>query len=134
MGPVRFRHHVFVCENRRPGDDPRGSCACKGSVEVRAALKAELKRRGLKDVRANAAGCLDACAFGPSVVVYPEGVWYGGVTVADVPEIVEQHLVGGRPVERLVLRQFTGEAPGASEQAGREDPPYAARGAKEPPP
>lgn len=103
--PVRFRHHVFVCENRRPDGDPRGCCAAKGGAEIRAALKAELKRRGLRDVRANAAGCLDACADGASVVVYPEGVWYGGVRVEDVPEIVEEHLVGGRPVARLVRRR-----------------------------
>ncbi len=112
---MRFRHHVFVCENVRAPDDPRGSCAAKGSCEVRAALKAELKRRGLKGlVRANAAGCLDACPHGPSMVVYPEGVWYGGVTVADVPEIVERHLVGGEPVERLVVPELTG--------GGRRDP------------
>jgi (2Fe-2S) ferredoxin len=99
---MRYRHHVFVCENRRSPDDPRGCCAAKGSEEIRAALKAELARRGLKrEVRANAAGCLDACAHGPTIVVYPEGVWYGHVTVADVPEIVERHLVGGEPVERL---------------------------------
>ena len=98
----RFRHHVFVCENVRPADDPRGSCGCKGSAKIREALKAELKRRGLKGaVRANGAGCLDACAHGPSMVVYPEGVWYGGVRVEDVPEIVERHLVGGQPVDRL---------------------------------
>jgi (2Fe-2S) ferredoxin len=109
---VRFRRHVFVCENRRPDDDPRGSCGAKGSHSIRAALKEELKRRGLKGkVRANASGCLDACAFGPTVVVYPEGVWYGGVRPEDVPEIVEQHLVGGRPVERLVLRRFGGDDP-----------------------
>ncbi len=101
----RFRYHVFVCENRRSDDDPRGCCAAKGSQAIREALKAELKRRGLKGlVRANSAGCLDACALGPSVVVYPEGVWYGGVTAADVPEIVESHLVNGRPVERLRVR------------------------------
>jgi (2Fe-2S) ferredoxin len=106
----RFRHHVFVCENRRPEDDPRGSCGAKGSPAIREAFKAELKKRNLKGiVRANASGCLDACAHGPSVVVYPEGVWYGGVTPADVPEIVESHLVGGRPVERLVIRQFERE-------------------------
>ncbi len=106
---MRFRHHVFVCENRRPDDDPRGSCACKGSEEIRAALKAELKRRGLgKAVRANAAGCLDACADGPSIVVYPEGVWYGHVTLADVPELVESHLVNGVPVERLRMRKYEG--------------------------
>ncbi len=103
---MRFRHHVFVCENRRDPSDPRGCCAARGGVEVREALKAELKRRGLKgQVRANSAGCLDACAHGPTVVVYPEGVWYGGVAVEDVPEIVERHLVGGRPVERLLLRE-----------------------------
>jgi len=104
---VRFRHHVFVCENRRPADDPRGCCAAKGSEAIRAALKAEIARRGLKrEVRANAAGCLDACAYGPSIVVYPEGVWYGGVRVEDVPEIVESHLVNGVPVERLRMRKL----------------------------
>ncbi len=107
---ARFRHHVFVCENRRPEDDPRGCCACKGSEAVRAALKQELKRRGLKGtVRANAAGCLDACAHGPAIVVYPEGVWYGHVTAADGPEIVESHLVNGRPVERLRVRRREGD-------------------------
>ncbi len=83
----RFLHHVFVCENRRPEGDPRGCCACKGAAEVRAALRRELRRRGLEGrVRANAAGCLDACAHGPALVVYPEGVWYGGVTPDNVPE------------------------------------------------
>ena len=106
---MRFRHHVFVCENRRPPGHPKGSCAEAGGPEVREALKAELRRRGLDgQVRANGAGCLDACATGPTVVVYPEGVWYGGVTVADVPEIVESHLVNGRPVERLRLRKLEG--------------------------
>jgi (2Fe-2S) ferredoxin len=103
---VRFRHHVFVCVNRRPDDDPRGCCSAKGSEEIRDALKAEIARRGLKRiVRANTAGCLDACADGPSIVVYPEGVWYGRVRVEDVPEIVESHLVNGVPVERLRVRR-----------------------------
>ena len=97
-----YERHVFVCTNRRPEGDPRGCCAGKGSEEVRALFKEELERRGLKGrVRANAAGCLDTCALGVSVVVYPEGVWYGRVTKEDVATIVEEHLVGGRPVERL---------------------------------
>jgi (2Fe-2S) ferredoxin len=104
---MRFRHHVFVCENRRPDDDPRGCCAAKGSVEIRDAFKAEIHRRGIKgQIRANGAGCLDNCAQGPTVVVYPEGVWYGHVRVEDVPEIVESHLVNGVPVERLRLTTF----------------------------
>lgn len=99
-----FQRHVFVCVNERPADDPRGSCKAKGGVEVRDRLKKELKARGIaKIVRANNAGCLDQCARGVSVVVYPEQVWYGGVTVDDVPEIVESHLVGGRIVERLLM-------------------------------
>jgi len=104
---MRFRHHVFVCENRRDPADPRGCCGAKGSEALRAALKAEVERRGLKkQVRVNAAGCLDACAYGPTVVVYPEGVWYGGVRLEDVAEIVESHLVNGAPVERLRLKKL----------------------------
>ncbi len=103
---MRYRHHVFVCENHRPPDDPRGCCAAKGSEAIRAAFKEELARRGLKrEIRANAAGCLDACADGPTVVVYPEGVWYGHVRLEDVAEIVERHLVNGEPVERLLLKK-----------------------------
>ncbi len=104
---MRFRHHVFVCENNRPVEDQRGSCGAKGGASIRKALKEELKRRGLDtEVRANAAGCLDACAAGPTVVVYPEAVWYGAVRLEDVPEIVERHLIEGEPVERLMIRRF----------------------------
>jgi (2Fe-2S) ferredoxin len=99
-----YSRHVFVCTNRRPDGNPKGCCATKGGEEVRALFKEELAKRGLKgSMRANAAGCLDTCAFGVSVVVYPEGTWYGGVTTADVPTIIEEHLVGGRPVERLLM-------------------------------
>ena len=99
-----FQRHVFVCVNERPADDPKGCCKAKGGVEVRDKLKAELKARGIsKLVRANNAGCLDQCAQGVTVVVYPEQVWYGHVTVDDVTEIVDKHLVGGEPVERLMI-------------------------------
>jgi len=67
-------------------------------------FKELVAKLGLKgQVRANAAGCMDACAFGITVVVYPEGVWYGRVKLEDVDEIVQSHLVEGRPVERLRL-------------------------------
>lgn len=73
-------------------------------MEVRDALKAELTKRGLsKQIRANNSGCLDQCEHGVAVVVYPEQVWYGGVTVDDVPELVEKHLIGGEPVTRLLI-------------------------------
>jgi (2Fe-2S) ferredoxin len=101
----RFERHIFVCENLRPEDDPRGCCQAKGSPAIRQALKSEIKKRGLKSIaRANQSGCLDACEFGPSMVVYPEGIWYGGVTLEDVPEIIESHIVNGVPVEWLRIK------------------------------
>jgi (2Fe-2S) ferredoxin len=104
---MRFEHHIFICENLRTDEDPRGSCAAKGSPAIREAMKKEIKARGLRGkVRANQSGCLDACEFGPSMVVYPEGIWYGGVTPADVPEILESHIIGGQPVERLRIEKY----------------------------
>jgi (2Fe-2S) ferredoxin len=99
-----FQRHVFVCINERPADHPKGCCKSKGGPEVRDALKKALSARGIKsEVRANNAGCLDQCEQGVTVVVYPEQVWYGHVTVADIEEIVEKHIVGGEAVERLML-------------------------------
>ena len=99
-----FQRHVFVCINERSADNPKGCCKAKGGVEVRDALKKELSARGIKKlVRANNAGCLDQCEHGVTVVVYPEQVWYGHVTVADIGELVDRHLVGGEVVDRLLL-------------------------------
>ena len=97
-----FQKHLFVCTNRRPDDNPRGSCAARGGEAVKERFKAVLKERGVKGaIRANAAGCLDQCAQGCVAVVYPDAVWYGGITESDVEEIVDRHLLGGEPVERL---------------------------------
>ena len=111
---AKFQRHLFVCINERGPDDPRGSCTAKGSAEIAEALKAKAHACGLKRiVRVNKAGCLDQCAHGPTIVVYPEGVWYGGVTLADVDEIVERHLVRGETVARLEIpaEQLTGKEP-----------------------
>ena len=95
---------MFVCINERPADNPKGCCKARGGVDVRDRLKSELASRGLsKIIRANNAGCLDQCESGVTVVVYPEQVWYGHVTVEDIPEIVEKHLVGGQVVTRLLI-------------------------------
>jgi (2Fe-2S) ferredoxin len=99
-----FQRHVFVCINERAADNPKGCCKARGGIDVRDRLKAELSARGLgKDNRANNAACLDQCESGVTVVVYPEQVWYGHVTVDDIPEIVEKHLIGGQVVTRLAL-------------------------------
>ncbi len=96
-----YTRHVFVCTNRRPDGVPRGCCASKGSEALRLALKKELDAQGVKDVRINTAGCLDACERGMAVVVYPEGTWYGPVSEGDVKELVTSHLKAGEVVERL---------------------------------
>ena len=99
-----YECHVFVCDNRRDASDPRGCCAAKGADAVRARLKDLVKEAGQnRRVRINAAGCLDQCAHGVALVVYPEGIWYGAVTDDDVDEIFRSHVLGGQPVERLRL-------------------------------
>ena len=98
-----FQRHIFVCVNERPPDNPKGCCLAKGSQQVRDLLKDGLRARGIhKIVRANSAGCLDACETGTSVVIYPEGIWYARVTAADVDEIIERHIIRGEVVERLL--------------------------------
>ncbi len=102
--PAYYRLHVFLCTNRRPDGHPRGSCAAKGSEALRDYLKARAKELGLADVRINSAGCLDRCELGPTMVVYPEGVWYQFQTTQDVDDILEMHLVRGGRATRLLLR------------------------------
>jgi (2Fe-2S) ferredoxin len=99
-----FDHHIFICCNQRPPDHPRGCCDPQAGDALQKAFKQALAERGMnRRIRANKSGCLDQCEHGPTVVVYPGAIWYGGVTAADVAEIVESHLLGGRPVERLRL-------------------------------
>ncbi len=99
-----FTHHVFLCGNRREPGHPRGCCDAAGKEELKAAFKKELERRGLKgQIRANGAGCLDQCEFGPCLVIYPQSIWYGKVTLADVPRIVEETIVHGRLISELHL-------------------------------
>jgi (2Fe-2S) ferredoxin len=98
----RFERHVFVCHNMRPADAPRPSCTTDGKSDLHTRLQQLSKDAGLGGrVRINKSGCLDQCEHGPMVVVYPEAVWYGNVRPEDAEAIVEEHLVGGRPVERL---------------------------------
>ncbi len=99
-----YERHLFICCNQRPGDHPRGSCDPDADDGLQKAFKKALAERGLnRRVRANKSGCLDQCEHGPTVVVYPDGVWYGFVDQADIGEIIDSHIVGGVPLARLRL-------------------------------
>jgi (2Fe-2S) ferredoxin len=100
-----IKKHVFVCINQRPPDHPMGCCQSKGSIEILQALGEAVQTSALAATTAvSGSTCLGPCTLGATIVVYPEGVWYQGVTASDVPEIVESHLKDGEPVERLRLK------------------------------
>jgi (2Fe-2S) ferredoxin len=99
-----FRCHVFCCMNERPPGHERGCCKEKGAIRLRNYLKARAKELGLEGVRINQAGCLDRCELGPTMVIYPEGVWYHYDSIEDAEEILQTHLVKGGRVKRLMLR------------------------------
>ena len=97
-----FQYHVFICCNQRSPGHPRGCCDPEGTEALRSAIRAEMKRRGLSPlIRANKAGCLEQCEHGPTIAIYPQGIFYGGVTPEDVPRIVEETFVNGRVLDDL---------------------------------
>jgi (2Fe-2S) ferredoxin len=99
-----YKHHVFFCQNQR--EAPEACCANHGASGMRDYCKGRVKSLGLAGpgkVRVNQAGCLDRCEEGPVLVVYPEAVWYTYVDKADIDEIIDEHLVNGRVVERLKI-------------------------------
>jgi (2Fe-2S) ferredoxin len=102
--PLFYRAHVFCCINERPEGHPRGCCKRKGSEKLRNYLKARAKELGLEDMRINQSGCLERCELGPTMVIYPEGVWYTYATIEDAEEILQRHLIKGERVERLMLQ------------------------------
>jgi (2Fe-2S) ferredoxin len=90
--------------NERPAGHPRGCCKEKGAEKLRNYLKARAKELGLDDVRVNQSGCLDRCELGPTMVIYPEGIWYSYHSIEDAEEILQRHLIKGERVARLMLQ------------------------------
>ena len=113
LAPVaraEIKHQVFVCTGK--------SCSAVGSADVKATFERELQERNLRygkeskgrnpegPIVLTECGSVGFCSVGPAVLVYPEGVWYAQVTPEDVPEIIEEHLLNGRPVESLALKNM----------------------------
>jgi len=101
--PLFYKQHVFFCTNERPDGHPRGCCKAKGSEKLRNYMKARAKEMGLANVRINSAGCLDRCELGPTMVIYPEGIWYRCNSMEDVDRILGEHLKNGNNVPELML-------------------------------
>jgi (2Fe-2S) ferredoxin len=99
--PLFFNAHVFCCTNRREPGHSRGCCAEKDAEKLRDYMKQRVKDLKIPSTRINASGCLDRCELGPTMVIYPEGVWYSCKTQSDIDEVIREHLQGGRIVERL---------------------------------
>lgn len=98
-----YEHHVFFCCNQRAG---ASCCANHNAESLRAYAKQRIKALSLDGaghVRINNSGCLDRCSEGPTLVVYPQGTWYTYIDQADIDEIIDEHLVNGRVVERLCI-------------------------------
>lgn len=100
----RFQKHIFICINERKAGDKRGCCSSSGSLDLLDHIKGRVHELGLKGkVRINKAGCLDACSQGPTMVIYPDDIWYAPRTKEDMEEILSEHIQNNRPVERLVI-------------------------------
>lgn len=95
----QYEKHVFVCVTG-------STCPTQGDTETYVKyLRSEVAKAGLQvQIRINKSGCFSQCGNGPMLVVYPEDVWYAGVRAEDLPEIFQSHLLGGKPVERLLYR------------------------------
>lgn len=96
--------YIFICGNLRDREAPKPSC--RGSCsDLPERFKAALAKRGLKNrFRAAATSCLDFCEYGPMVSVMPDGIWYHGVRPEDIDKIIDEHLLKGNPVARLVMQ------------------------------
>lgn len=99
----KLRFHIFLCT------DGKDFCGCEsnGNAALSGALRQELaKRRLMASVKINIMQCRQPGIAGPVFVVHPDGVWYSGLKAENVPEFIEQHVLGGKPVERFVLRDL----------------------------
>ena len=100
---MAFKHHLFFCLNERSNGE--NCCAQHNAFELFTYVKNRIKELGLSGagkIRVNKAGCLDACNLGPVMVIYPEGTWYTFIDTDDIEEIIQSHLIKGKPVERLL--------------------------------
>ena len=104
----KYQKHIFTCVNERSPDSPRQSCGHCGGHDIRLKFAQLIQEHNLKSkIRSNKSLCLDACEFGPSVVIYPNNLWYTGVKLEDVEEIFHTSVLQDGIVDRLVATEET---------------------------
>ncbi|HCC34257.1 MAG TPA: NADH-quinone oxidoreductase subunit F, partial [Ruminococcaceae bacterium] len=109
-----YRSQVLVCGGT--------GCTSGGSKKVLSAFENEIVKKGLeKEVKVVQTGCFGLCALGPIVIIYPEGSFYSMVKASDVSEIVEEHLLKGRIVKRLLFDETVSEAAGEIKSLNETD-------------
>jgi (2Fe-2S) ferredoxin len=100
---LKRRIHIFVCTNSRPKGSSLPCCADRGGRELLATFQSEFARKGYPSgLKISGSTCLTTCQQGPTVVIYPDGIWYVGVTPGDASQIIEAHLTDGAPIQRLL--------------------------------
>jgi (2Fe-2S) ferredoxin len=101
---VDLKHHIFICTSCRVNGQQKGMCFSKDSVDIVQKFMEAVDDNDLSgEVMITNTGCFGICDKGPVAVVYPEGVWYGGLTEEDAARIVESHIIGGEPVKNLII-------------------------------
>lgn len=105
------RIQILVCTNERPEGAAKPSCAPRGGIDVYRRFKDRVRELGLRDdVMVTRTGCLKHCSRGITVAIWPFNLWYGGVTLEDVDEILESSVLGGGvPVARLAMPDIAWE-------------------------
>lgn len=99
---MRYEKHIFICTNQKA--EGKSCCGEQRGMELVEKFREVLSEKGLKGkIRAQRSGCLDACKHGPALVIYPEGTYYKQVTPSDVERIIDEHIIGGKQLEDLVL-------------------------------
>jgi (2Fe-2S) ferredoxin len=99
---MRYEKHIFICTNQKA--EGKACCGEQRGMELVEKFREVLNEKGLKGkIRAQKSGCLDACKHGPALVIYPEGTYYKQVTPSDVERIIDEHIIGGKQLEDLVL-------------------------------
>ena len=99
---MRYEKHIFICTNQKA--EGKACCGEQRGMELVEKFREVLSEKGLKGkIRAQRSGCLDACKHGPALVIYPEGTYYKQVTPSDVERIIDEHIIGGKQLEDLVL-------------------------------